>query len=58
MKTNAPRRITWLISLIIGVVGILVHQGVLKIAFLAGYGFWLLVIGFGLLILATIFKDL
>ena len=58
MRMNAPRWFTWLISLIIGVVGILVHQGVLKIALFAGYGFWLVVIGFTLLILATLFKGL
>ncbi len=58
MRMNAPRWITWLIALITGVVGILVHQGILKMAFLAGYGFWLVVIGFGLLILATLFKNL
>jgi len=58
MKMNAPKWVTWLVSLIIGCVGILVHLGVLKLSFLAGYGFWLVVIAFGLLILATLFKNL
>jgi len=58
MKMNPPRLVTWLISLIIGVVGILVHLNVIKVSFLVGYDFWLVVVGFGLLIIATLFKGL
>jgi len=58
MKMNPPRVVTWLISLIIGVVGILLHLDVIKVSFLAGYDFWLVVVGFGLLIIATLFKGL
>jgi hypothetical protein len=54
MKTNAPKFTTWLIAIILGVVGIFL--------FLAGkwapYNFWLLVVGFALLALATLFKGL
>ncbi len=57
MKMNPPRFVTWLISLIIGVVGILVHLNVVKVSFLVGYDFWVVVAAFGLLIVATLFKN-
>ncbi len=58
MKTNAPKFITWVICLIVGVLGILGHLNIIKVAFLMVNGFWMLVVAFGLLILATILKGL
>jgi hypothetical protein len=58
MSMSAPKVVTWLISLIIGVVGILIHLNVVTVSFLVGYDFWLVVVGFGLLIIATLFKNL
>ncbi|MCJ7567364.1 MAG: hypothetical protein MUO58_07475 [Anaerolineales bacterium] len=56
MKLSAPRKVTWWVALIIGVVGILANF--VTIPFLSGYAFWLVVIGFVLLVLATYLKDL
>jgi hypothetical protein len=56
MKLSAPKIITWWIALIIGVVGILAY--LVTIPVLSGFAFWLVVIAFVLLILATLLKDL
>jgi hypothetical protein len=58
MKLSAPKFSTWLISVIIGGVGILQHFGVLHINELAQYSVHLIIIGFALLVLATLFKKL
>lgn len=58
MKLSAPKFSTWLISVIIGAVGILQHFHVLHINELARYSVHLIIIGFALLILATLFKKL
>ncbi len=55
MRLTPPKTITWLVALIIGVIGIVGFLG----NFLAsGLSFWLVVIGFGILVLATLLKDL
>ena len=58
MKLSAPKFSTWLIAVIIGGVGILQHFRVIHIDALAPYSFHLLIIGFALLILATLFRKL
>lgn len=58
MKLSAPKTSVWWIAVIIGVLGILFHQGVVKIAGLSGYAFWLVAIAFVLLGLATLIKSL
>jgi hypothetical protein len=59
MKLSAPKVITWLVALIIGVVGILVHVGSMPIlAVPYGLGFWLVVVAFLLLLVATLMKGL
>lgn len=59
MKLSAPKMITWLVALVVGVVGILVHVGSLSIlAVPFGLGFWLVVVAFVLLLLATLMKGL
>jgi hypothetical protein len=56
MKLNAPKKITWLISLIIGALGIVAH--LVAIPVLSVYAFWLVVVGFVLLVLGTFLKGL
>ncbi len=57
MKTNAPRFITWLIAFLLGLGGILGHYGIVT-GFLAANAFMLLMIGFAILVLGTLFKGL
>ena len=56
MKLNQPKNITWFISLGLIVVGVLGH--IVPITFLAGFDFWLAVLGGALLLLGTLFKGL
>ena len=56
MQLSAPKQITWWIALVVGVVGVLAH--LVTIPVLSGLSFWLLVVAFVLLILATLLKDL
>ena len=56
MRLSAPKRLTWWIAVILGVVGLLMNFGVLSIAGFSS--FWLVAIGFILLALATLFKGI
>ena len=58
MRMNAPKVLTWLISVILGVVGILLKLGIVKITQLENYDFLLLTAGFVLLVSANLFKKL
>ena len=53
---------TWLIAVIIGVLGILLYLGILNdvpvLKELVKYSFWLVTAGFGLLTLGTFLKGL
>jgi len=55
MKLSAPKQVTWWVAVVVGVVGILAYF--VTIPFLSDYAFWLVVIGFVLLVLATYLKD-
>ncbi len=56
MKLNAPKKITWIIALILGIIGIL---GVLiSIPFISGIAFWIEVVALALMLLATAMKGL
>ena len=57
MKTNAPKQITWIIALILGVVGILATLVALPVITPA-IGFWLIVVGWALLLIAAITRNL
>jgi len=57
MKLNAPKQITWIIALILGVVGILATLVTLPVI-TAEIGFWLVVVGLALLLVATITRGL
>ncbi|HNR01890.1 MAG TPA: hypothetical protein PKK59_05085 [Anaerolineaceae bacterium] len=54
MKLTPPKTITWVIALIVGVLGIIGQLA----GFFGGFAFWLVVIGFVILVLSTLLKDL
>jgi len=56
MKLSAPKQNTWWIAVVIGAVGIVAKF--VAIPFLSAYAFWLVVIAFILLALATYLKGL
>lgn len=56
MKLNAPKQITWIISLVLGVLGLLGQ--LVSIPVISGIAFWLVVVGLVLLLLATYLKNL
>jgi hypothetical protein len=56
MTLNAPKQITWLIAVIIGVVGIVAYF--VTIPGLTANAFWLVAVGFVVLALATYMKGL
>lgn len=55
MKLTPPKVVTWVIALIIGVIGII---GKLGGFITADLSFWLVVVGFVILLLASLWKDL
>jgi len=57
MKLSAPKQITWIIALILGIVGILASLVTIPVITPA-IGFWLLVVGWALMLIATITKGL
>ncbi|HRN69302.1 MAG TPA: hypothetical protein PK205_12690 [Promineifilum sp.] len=57
MTLSSPKMITWVIALVLGVIGILANLVSLPIVS-AGFGFWLLVIGFVLLAAGSVVKGL
>ena len=57
MKLSAPKQITWIIALILGIVGILANLVALPVITPA-LGFWLVVVGLALLLIATITRGL
>jgi hypothetical protein len=56
MKVSAPKVITWTISLALGVLALLGHFG--TVASLAQYAFWLAIAGLGLLLVASVVRNL
>jgi hypothetical protein len=55
MKLNSPKQITWIIALILLIVGLL---GFLVIAAIQGIAFWIVVVGLVLMLAATYFPGL
>jgi hypothetical protein len=56
MKLSAPKIITWVIALIIAIVGLFVY-----IVFVPGisiYAFWLMVVAVAILLIGTVFKGI
>ncbi len=58
MRLRAPRNLTWWIAFVLGVLGILIHIGILRIGALGEFAFWAVAIGLGLLLLATRIRGL
>jgi len=58
MKTQAPKSIIWLISVILAALGILLYLRIITIPVLAPYDFWLVAVAFILLALGNILKGL
>ncbi len=56
MKFNAPKNGTWLIAVILGIVGIIGQYQ--HLGLISDYSFLLVVAGFVILTLATMFKGL
>lgn len=54
MKLTPPKNITWVIALVVGVLGIIGHLA----GFFGDFAFWLVVIGFAILVLSTLLKGL
>jgi len=57
MRLNAPKQITWIIALILGVVGILANLTAIPVI-TPTIGFWLVVVGWALLLIASITRGL
>ena len=57
MKLSAPKKTTWWIALVVGLLGILLKLGILAIADASAYSFWLVMIAYLLLLLATAVKG-
>ncbi len=58
MKFHPPKGNTWLISVLLGGTGVLLHEGILRISGLSQHSFWIVTAGLCLLLLATLFKSL
>jgi len=57
MRLNAPKQITWIIALILGIVGILATLVALPVITPA-LGFWLVVVAWALLLIASVTSGL
>jgi len=57
MRFSAPKQVTWIVALILGVVGILANLTSIPVITPA-LGFWLVVVGWALLLIATITHGL
>ena len=56
MKLNAPKQLTWLIAIILGVLGLIGFF--VALPFITAYAFWFVFAGFALLALASAMKGL
>ena len=58
MKLTPPATATWIIALAFGLLGILAHERIFRIPGLGVDSFWLLAIGFVLLLIAPLVRGL
>lgn len=56
MKLNAPKKVVWMISVILGAVGVIGQ--VAGVSALAPYTFWLVTIALVLLVLGNVVKGM
>ena len=57
MRLSAPKQITWIVALILGIVGILANLAAIPVI-TPELGFWLVVAGWALLLIATLMRGL
>ncbi len=55
---NAPKVVTWIISVILGALGVVVKLGLVAIPFVSGNAFWFVVAGLALLALGSAIPGL
>ena len=58
MKLTPPATATWIIALVFGLLGILAHERIFRIPGLGVDSFWLVAIGFVLLLIAPLVRGL
>jgi len=58
MRLTPPATVTWIIALVVGVLGILAQQGIFRIPGLGIQPFYLLAIGYVLLLVAPLVKGI
>ena len=58
MKLTPPATATWIIALVFGLLGILAHERIFRIPGLGVDSFWLVVIGFVLLLIAPLVRGI
>ncbi|NLE99968.1 MAG: hypothetical protein GX601_03235 [Anaerolineales bacterium] len=56
MKLSAPKQVTWIIALILGVIGLI--GALVTIPVISGISFWIVLVGLALLLLATLIDGL
>ncbi len=56
MNLSAPKNVTWIIAVVIGLLGFI--SNFVAIPVIGGFGFWMLFIGFALLAVATFIEGL
>ncbi len=58
MRLSPPRMISWSITVLFGLIGILLQQGIISLDTYPELDFWLMTIAFLILVFATLFKGL
>ena len=58
MRLTPPAQTTWLVALILGVLGIFIRTGALRLPGLGFDAFWLVVLAFALLVIAPLSRGL
>jgi len=56
MKLSAPKQVTWVIAVVLGVLGLL--GSLVALPIVGGSSFWLVFLGFALLAIATLVDGL
>jgi len=56
MKLSAPKQITWIIALILGLLGILAT--LVPIPVISGIALWVVAVGLALMLIATVTRNL
>lgn len=56
MRLNAPSAAMWIVAVLVGALGILLHTRVVSLPRLGVEPFWMVAAGFGLLVIATVMR--